>query len=78
MTKEARTKQLIRRTFVAGCVVGALIMYGVTNIELPEPEPKCEWEQCDCIDSFGKAMYNTHYHCAIHEHSEDCTLNVYP
>ena len=81
MTKEQRTKQLIRRTFAAGCVAGALIMYGISHIELPEQEPKqkCEWEQCDCIDSFGNTMYyNVHYHCAIHEHNDECTLNVYP
>ena len=78
MTKEARTKQLLRRTFVAGCVTGALIMYGISNIELPEPQPKCSWEACDCTDPFGNPLYDTHRHCSVHGHDEECTLGIYP
>ena len=68
MTKEKRTKQLLTRTFVVGCVVGTLITYGVSHIELPKPKQKCELELCDCYDSFGRPL-DTVTHCTVHGHA---------
>ena len=68
MTKEARTNQLIRRAFIAGVAVGALLVYGVNHIELPEPKQKCGWELCDCYDWRGRPL-DTVRHCTVHGHS---------
>lgn len=79
MTKERRTAQLYRRAIVAVGIAGLITGYGLAKYEPKEPQPKCEWEACDCTDPFGNPLYyNVHYHCSVHEHSEECTLGIYP
>ena len=70
MKKQERTRQLMVRTFVVGCVLGGVIGYGINHIELPKSQlkQKCEWEQCNCIDWRGMPL-DTKYHCALHGHA---------
>lgn len=69
MKKQERTRQLMVRTFVVGCVLGGVIGYGINHIELPsQPQQNCEWELCDCNDSFGSPL-DTVRHCTIHGHA---------